>query len=330
MASPETKSSIVLLASLPSLSRPDFLAPAITAATREARHSLRIVLFSRLFDADAISHTRNFGNVQSLLTYVYVQAAQVAQDMDKILLQIDVLLKGLNEKGILPEEIGQDCKVVFRVSGDVIAAALPQCLLEIDHRYVDPGSTETITPPEAEVADESTFPVVALGGTFDHLHPGHKILLTMAAWIASQKVIVGVTDSALLTSKSNAHLLESLESRKANVRSFLELYKPGLEYDIVTINDVYGPTGWDPNIQALVVSRETESGAKMIHDHRRAKDLPGLRTFIIDVISHVDPNITEKDLEIMRNTKMSSTFIRNWIAKREQHPEFSSSKARGQ
>lgn len=39
----------------------------------------------------------------------------------------------------------------------------------------------------------SLYPVVALGGTFDHLHAGHKILLSMAAWIASSKVIVGVT-----------------------------------------------------------------------------------------------------------------------------------------
>jgi pantetheine-phosphate adenylyltransferase len=34
---------------------------------------------------------------------------------------------------------------------------------------------------------------VALGGTFDHLHAGHKILLSMAAWIAERKIIVGVT-----------------------------------------------------------------------------------------------------------------------------------------
>lgn len=65
-------------------------------------------------------------------------------------------------------------------------------------------SLNTITLPEAQVnpdvpepdisyATPSLFPVVALGGTFDHLHAGHKILLTMAAWISSWKVIVGIT-----------------------------------------------------------------------------------------------------------------------------------------
>lgn len=47
-------------------------------------------------------------------------------------------------------------------------------------------------PPDADKAKPS-FPVVALGGTFDHLHAGHKILLSMAAWIARKKVIIGVT-----------------------------------------------------------------------------------------------------------------------------------------
>lgn len=45
------------------------------------------------------------------------------------------------------------------------------------------------------------------------------------------------------------------------MRAFLTAFRPALVYDIVPINDVYGPTGWDPNIQGLVVSKETASGA---------------------------------------------------------------------
>jgi len=47
-------------------------------------------------------------------------------------------------------------------------------------------------PPNADKVKPS-LPVIALGGTFDHLHAGHKILLGMAAWIAQKKVIIGVT-----------------------------------------------------------------------------------------------------------------------------------------
>ena len=131
------------------------------------------------------------------------------------------------------------------------------------------------------------YPVVALGGTFDHLHAGHKILLSMAAWIASQKLIVGITgpsvrpsvravqslspslhrvltartDDALLGKKEFKDVLEPLRVRAARTHVFLTRFKPGVVYDCVPISDVYGPTGWDANIQALVVSKETLPGA---------------------------------------------------------------------
>ena len=55
--------------------------------------------------------------------------------------------------------------------------------------------------------------------------------------------------------------MQPLAERTAITRHFLEMFKPGPEYDIVPITDVAGPTGWDPNVQALVVSKETLSGA---------------------------------------------------------------------
>ena len=57
-------------------------------------------------------------------------------------------------------------------------------------------------------------------------------------------------------------VLENLAIRKTRVLKFISLFMPGLTYDIVAINDVYGPTGSDPNIQALVVSEETLHGAQ--------------------------------------------------------------------
>lgn len=61
--------------------------------------------------------------------------------------------------------------------------------------------------------------------------------------------------------KNHKHVLESLTRRVDRVRSFLSLFKPNLEYDVVAIQDVYGPTAVDQNIQAIVVSKETLSGA---------------------------------------------------------------------
>lgn len=70
-----------------------------------------------------------------------------------------------------------------------------------------------------------------------------------------------IPDDSLLQSKANKDVMQPLSKRIAITRHFLELFKPGPEYYIVPITDVAGPTGWDPNVQALVVSKETLSGA---------------------------------------------------------------------
>ena len=72
---------------------------------------------------------------------------------------------------------------------------------------------------------------------------------------------MSTADDTLLQKKAYKEVLEPLDVRIARTRSFLEFFKLGLVYDIVPINDVYGPTAVDPNMQALVVSKETLSGA---------------------------------------------------------------------
>lgn len=52
---------------------------------------------------------------------------------------------------------------------------------------------EPLKVTKKEEAIGKIYPVSILGGTFDYLHPGHKILLSMAAWITTSKLIVGVT-----------------------------------------------------------------------------------------------------------------------------------------
>ena len=69
------------------------------------------------------------------------------------------------------------------------------------------------------------------------------------------------SDDVLLKNKSHQHVLENLSVRTEKVRNFLTLIKPEILPEIVPIHDVYGPTAWDPDIQALVVSKETLSGA---------------------------------------------------------------------
>ena len=62
-----------------------------------------------------VSHTECWDDVQRLLTCVYVQATAVAQELDRVLLQVDVLLRGFDED--LCEDFGNDFEVVIRIEG---------------------------------------------------------------------------------------------------------------------------------------------------------------------------------------------------------------------
>ncbi|KAF9532210.1 hypothetical protein CPB83DRAFT_847418 [Crepidotus variabilis] len=245
--------------------------------------------------------------------------------MDNILLEVNVLLKGLNED--LEPNLGDGIDVCYRISGDAIAVPLPGSISSLPQSYIPVSgpydlAPTTITPSSSPSPSSSnmppSFPNTALGGTFDHLHAGHKILLSMAAWITHSKLIVGLTSDVLLVSKSYASVLESFSTRSARVSSFVEFFKPGLTIDIQAINDVYGPTGWDPDIQALVVSKETLNGGEKIRARRKEKNLPALKTFLIDVVSATSASLEHEDVEWLKENKLSSTEVRRWIVAKEK------------
>lgn len=102
------------------------------------------------------------------------------------------------------------------------------------------GKVDTIFVPADEEAPDGhqviMYEHVALGGTFDHLHAGHKILLTMAAFITSKRLVVGVTDDSMLAKKQHKELLQPLSERLEAVRAFVRLIKPSIEVDAVPIH----------------------------------------------------------------------------------------------
>ena len=149
-------------------------------------------------------------------------------------------------------------------------------------------SLPSLTPPTPRAGPS----VVALGGTFDHLHAAHKLLLHLALFVATKKLIVGVMADSLLRSKSFAPELQQLDQRIGVIEDFLSRHggvksdeDDGVVMDVVEIQDASGPTAWDENIQALVVSKETLAGGEAVNKLRRDKLLPPLEMFVIDVIA---------------------------------------------
>ena len=106
-------------------------------------------------------------------------------------------------------------------------------------------------------------------------------------------------------------MLESISVRTENVRKFLTLIARNLELELVPIYDVYGPTAYDPEISALVISEETRSGATSIAELRKKRGLQELDVFVIDVIGD---KVRKVRMETMAEEKMSSTKIRQRLA----------------
>ena len=153
---------------------------------------------------------------------------------------------------------------------------------------------------------------VVLGGTFDHFHVGHKLLLSTAAFVCSQSLLVGVTAASMLKHKTLTELVEPPNTRHEAVRSFIQRIKPQVQLTVIEIATPEGPTVDMPELQCIVVSEETVKGAQSINDQRAAKQLSPL-TIVQLPIFNLPTNPTTSALAIdpsLQLEKLSSTAAR--------------------
>ncbi|KAG0257976.1 hypothetical protein DFQ27_004871 [Actinomortierella ambigua] len=287
-------------------------------------------------DSDGGSQINNegntFHNIQKILSALYVNFTQLAVAMHRPLTELDIVFYDWCGYDI---GVGSDDIVPFDIllgTSNVVASLkkindqrtqkghqpLPVVNLQWtpETAQVDTHIVDAIDSAVAHYSvTEGQYRNVALGGTFDHLHAGHKILLSMTAWIASERVVCGVTDDSMLATKKFKEYLESLDTRIASVSQFLNTFKRGLRYEVVPISDIYGPTITDDNLQALMVSKETMKGGAAVNQERVNRKLPPLAIEVINVIS---PTETEAD-EI--SLKISSTYIRQYLAQQQQQQQ---------
>ncbi|XP_014287631.1 bifunctional coenzyme A synthase isoform X1 [Halyomorpha halys] len=161
--------------------------------------------------------------------------------------------------------------------------------------------TIALCEPECEQLDETCtdaceiFNSVVLGGTFDRLHNGHKILLSEAVLRCKKTLTVGVTDTDMLKTKKLWELIQPCSLRMDRVRDFLEDIDPNLEYNIIPINDMFGPTKDDPTFEMIVVSSETVGGGKKVNELRVSNGLKALQVLSVELIPDIKLDEEEED-----------------------------------
>ncbi|KAK7598241.1 hypothetical protein V9T40_006476 [Parthenolecanium corni] len=147
------------------------------------------------------------------------------------------------------------------------------------------------------------FDYVVLGGTFDKLHVGHKVLLSEAVMKCKKKLTVGVSGEELLKNKILPEFIDDQATRIEEVGLFLKDIGPDLDYDIIQLTDIYGPTKTDPSCELLVISEDTRRGAEKINEYRESVGLNKLLIHSIDLIEAPKESNDEED-------KISSSNIR--------------------
>jgi pantetheine-phosphate adenylyltransferase len=124
---------------------------------------------------------------------------------------------------------------------------------------------------------------VAVGGTFDKFHDGHKKLLSTAFEIGDA-VEIGVTSDAFGGLKGN---IDSCKERMGNLKSF---FSDKTNFVVIPLNDPYGTTIYDEEFEAIVVSEETEPTAVEINEIRVSKGMKPIDIVVVSFVLAYDGN----------------------------------------
>jgi pantetheine-phosphate adenylyltransferase len=138
---------------------------------------------------------------------------------------------------------------------------------------------------------------VALGGTFDPIHDGHRALFERAFELGD--VTVGLTSDDLAPkTRGDDRYIRSFDERERDLDA--ELADVADEFDrAYEIRELTEPTGiaTEPGFDALVVSPETETGGRHVNEIRVDS---GLEPLDIEVVDHVHA----EDGEIISSTRI--------------------------
>ena len=155
------------------------------------------------------------------------------------------------------------------------------------------------------ISQDKSYANSIVGGTFDRLHIGHKMLLTECVLLTENRLLIGVADGDLLKNKKLGELIEDLDLRCLKLKEFLQVTAPTLDVITPPIQDPYGPSITEKDYQVrefiivltlkidmysylskkcLIVSQETILGGKKVNEKRAERNLPILDIHVIGLI----------------------------------------------
>lgn len=141
------------------------------------------------------------------------------------------------------------------------------------------------------------YGMAATGGTFDLLHKGHLELLR-GAFDAASSVVIGLTSDYFAAGRGKTTFHNYIQ-RFENLASLIRENFPDAQFSIRQLDDDFGPAVFEENLDALIVSDETQEQGARLNELRALKGLSS-----VDIV--VIPMAMARD-----GCRISSTRIKN-------------------
>lgn len=132
-----------------------------------------------------------------------------------------------------------------------------------------------------------TYKNAIVGGTFDHFHKGHELLLSNA-FKKSAFVTIGIATEELYKNKYLSHSIQEYILRKSSVESYLLKNVLTKRSRIQQINDIYGSSLVDTSIDVIFANSENLNNIQLINQKRKEVGLTPLSIELIDDVLGID------------------------------------------
>jgi len=128
---------------------------------------------------------------------------------------------------------------------------------------------------------------IAVGGTFDGMHKGHRHFLTNA-FESGRHVTIGLTSQMYIRKYKRGKGVSPYSRRYQVLTTWLRSQGLSSRVTIVPLHDSYGPTLLAEGFDAIVVTRDNKHVGHEINKRREKRGLPPLVVVEIDLIAAKD------------------------------------------
>uniref|UniRef100_A0A2P2I061 Bifunctional coenzyme A synthase n=1 Tax=Hirondellea gigas TaxID=1518452 RepID=A0A2P2I061_9CRUS len=287
------------------------LDPAIAAATSSTIPATSSTTSTPQYNAHLSLH-----QASNLIKSIYSKSSSLASSLD-----VRVVLSGFKGGSEIPvatnyaiEKVMIDCYAKENIPmlrsryKNYLNGSDPIVLLKENECQDTRDDSETTDSDVGsdKIANTKIYKNIVAGGTFDHIHIGHKILITEGLLRCTNKFTIGVADGPLLAKKTLTELIEPVGVRIKKLRSLLVDIDPSVEYCLEPIYEPLGPSGSDPDMEMIIVSQESLKGGNYVNSARVERKLNALDVVVIELVEDIHRSDTEEE-------KVSSSSTRRRV-----------------